>query len=288
MLVSNRNEDVRKLEVKNSFTGYNFIEKINQGTFGIVTLYEKNGKKYAVKEFTNKKMGILHLTTSRELQALIKLSECRYVISVEEIVLLPEEILVVFPFCKESLTGKKYLKMKDLKEHFKQIVTAVKEMHDMNFIHRDLKSSNIMVGEDDNVQIIDFGMARQEQPMMTSLVTTLWYRAPELLEYGNKNVYTKYDNKIDIWSIGIIFLEMLLGYPPCKTNCEIEQLKIYKRDLSDINKRYYYLDDDAKDLLRGMLQLEPEKRFSSDEILSHQFFKNINNDPMKYFTENDK
>lgn len=287
MRVANRKKENKEgVKISGNIRDYTFIEKISQGTYGKVDLYQKDGSKYAIKTFTNKKMGVLHLTTVRELKALMRFKNSKNIINLEKIVLGEKDIYAVFPFCETSLSIKKYETMGDLIKHFKQIVEGVQEMHVQGYLHRDLKSSNIMIDANNQIKIIDFGMTRSIQPLMTSMVTTLWYRAPELLEHGSKNVYAKYSDKIDVWSIGIILLEMLLGYPPCKTNCEIEQLKIYKRDLVDINKTFYHILPSARDLLSNILQIEPEHRYGLEDILKHEFMKNIDSDQkMVYYNE---
>ena len=192
MKVSQRNGSEESIaNVCGSIRDYKFISKISQGTYGKVDLYEKDGKQYAIKAFTNKKMGVLHLTTARELKALTNLKKCKYLITLEKVVFSEKEILAIFPYCSTSLTDKKYDYISDLVEHFRQIVMGIQEIHAHGYLHRDLKSSNIMIDSNNKIRIIDFGMTRSIQPLMTSMVTTLWYRAPELLEHGSKNIYTK-------------------------------------------------------------------------------------------------
>lgn len=75
-------------------------------------------------------------------------------------------------------------------------------------IHRDLKPSNILVNENCDLKICDFGLARIQEPHMTGYVSTRYYRAPEIML-----TWRKYDEKVDIWSAGCIFAELLLGEP---------------------------------------------------------------------------
>lgn len=287
MLVKSRDPLATGINVVRYLNGYSFVSKISSGTFGEVKLYRKNGVDYAVKKFTNKKMGAIHLTTLRELRTLMTLDGCPYIIKVTEIIVTRTDILVVFPYHKETLTNKKYEKMKELKEHFRELVVGLKCMHDRGLMHRDLKSANILLDGTNSIRIIDFGMSRPITHLMTSMVCTLWYRAPELLEYGEKNVYAKYSTKVDIWSIGIILLEMLLGYAPCKSNSEVEQYKIIRRDLSDMNTKFYFLDETVKNLLIQMLKIDPRERIGIEEILQHPFITSDahDNDKVVYLTE---
>lgn len=77
-------------------------------------------------------------------------------------------------------------------------------------MHRDIKSDNILYNSNGEIKLADFGLSKKENHQInhTNRVVTLWYRAPELL-LGSR----RYDTKIDIWSIGCVFTELILGDP---------------------------------------------------------------------------
>mmetsp|Transcript_8723 Transcript_8723/g.8265 ORF Transcript_8723/g.8265 Transcript_8723/m.8265 type:complete len:297 (-) Transcript_8723:8-898(-) len=183
-----------------------------------------------------------------------------------------------------------------------QILSALKYLHSANILHRDLKPSNILINEDCEVKLCDFGLARaideseKNNTDLTIYVTTRIYRAPELLFLiGN------YTQAIDVWSVGCIFAEMLIRRPlfACPDHMKIAQ-KIY--DLvgsieeikgSDFESRMSYFQsfekkkdpnqsfdnifgafsDTAKDLLSKMLVLDPSKRITIDDALNHPYFE---------------
>jgi cell division cycle 2-like protein len=89
-----------------------------------------------------------------------------------------------------------------------QIIEGVKYLHDSKILHRDIKSANLLLNNRGEVKIADFGLGRKFRPdyTYTSKVVTLWYRAPELL-LGTK----QYTEKIDMWSVGCILAEFLIG-----------------------------------------------------------------------------
>ena len=84
----------------------------------------------------------------------------------------------------------------------------MKYVHSAGVVHRDLKPSNILVNENCDLKICDFGLARIQDPQMTGYVSTRYYRAPEIML-----TWQKYDVAVDIWSAGCIFAEMLEGKP---------------------------------------------------------------------------
>ncbi len=108
-----------------------------------------------------------------------------------------------------------------------QILRGLLVCHSNRIIHRDLKPQNILIDKDGNIKIADFGLARSFSvpfPELTHEVVTLWYRSPEIL-LGQ----TKYTPSVDIWSVGCIYAEMLLGRPLFEGDSEIGQIfKIFQ------------------------------------------------------------
>ena len=103
-----------------------------------------------------------------------------------------------------------------------QILSATEFLHSHWILHRDLKTSNLLMNNRGEIKVADFGMTRyygDPSPKLTQLVVTLWYRAPELL-LGAES----YGAEIDMWSIGCIFGELLTKDPLFQGKNEVEQL----------------------------------------------------------------
>ncbi|KAK9690032.1 hypothetical protein RND81_09G099800 [Saponaria officinalis] len=188
-----------------------------------------------------------------------------------------------------------------------QLLEGVKYLHDNWILHRDLKTSNLLVNDKGGLKICDFGMARQygsPSKPYTSLVVTLWYRAPELL-LGAK----EYSTAVDMWSVGCIMAELLTRKPLFDGKTEPEQLnKIFKilgtpdvniwpnyskspssklkyvnqphNQLHKLFPRAFFtgslvLSDSGLDLLSRLLTYDPEKRITSEEALNHRWFQEL-------------
>ena len=109
----------------------------------------------------------------------------------------------------------------------KQLLSAISHLHDNWILHRDLKSSNLLLSHNGVLKVGDFGLAREYgSPLQgyTAIVVTLWYRAPELLL-----AIKEYSTPIDVWSIGCIFGEFLTMNPVFPGESEIDELnRIFK------------------------------------------------------------
>ncbi|KAJ8559199.1 hypothetical protein ON010_g8247 [Phytophthora cinnamomi] len=173
--------------------------------------------------------------------------------------------------------------------YMRQLLTGIAFMHRNKIIHRDIKASNLLLNNQGMLKVGDFGLSRfwnevnAKAGRYTNKVVTLWYRPPELL-MGS----TSYDFSVDIWSIGCIFGELLLGKPILQGKTEIEQLQLIF-GLCDMpteetwpgffklpGAESFQMDDNfpphAVDLLEKLLQLDPAKRITAAEAMDHDYF----------------
>ncbi|XP_048798010.1 mitogen-activated protein kinase 12 isoform X2 [Lagopus muta] len=179
-----------------------------------------------------------------------------------------------------------------------QILKGLKYIHSSGIIHRDLKPGNLAVNEDCELKILDFGMARHTDSEMTGYVVTRWYRAPEVILN-----WMHYTQTVDIWSVGCIMAEMIMGRPLFRGNDHLDQLKeimkitgtpsqdfvqklksqeaknyikslpkVQKKDFASVLKHASPL---AVNLLENMLVLDAEERVTAAEALMHPYFEPI-------------
>ncbi|XP_018914243.2 cyclin-dependent kinase 2 [Bemisia tabaci] len=286
--------------------GYSSIEKIGEGTYGVVYKAKdlKTGKLVALKKFRleTDTEGV-PATAIREISLLNQLQHPN-VVKLLEVIQCETKLFLVFEFLYKDL--KKYmdvcvgsLSISLIKSYLHQLISAIDYCHRHLIIHRDLKPQNLLIDEVGHIKLADFGLARAfGLPLrcFTHEVVTLWYRAPEIL-LGTK-IYT---TAVDLWSVGCIFAEMLTKKPLFPGDSEIDQLfRIFRTlgtpdedswpgvtQLPDYKAVFPYweqqelkevvprLDEEGIDLFSKLVKYDPVSRISARSALKHPFFANV-------------
>mmetsp|Transcript_88907 Transcript_88907/g.252078 ORF Transcript_88907/g.252078 Transcript_88907/m.252078 type:complete len:414 (+) Transcript_88907:2-1243(+) len=156
-----------------------------------------------------------------------------------------------------------------------QIIQAIHYMHNNAICHRDLKPENFLFTTKDPIEknvikIIDFGLSCQFKPNtpLTTKAGTPYYVAPQVLT-------GKYDEKSDLWSVGVIMYVMLCGYPPFFGETDAEVLAKVRLGNFNFNAAdWKNISDDAKNLIRALLKMNPKERFNAGQALNHGWIKN--------------
>ena len=211
---------VALLEGCRSIEGFEYLNKIDEGAYGVVyrARDKHSGDVVAIKKLKlEKEKEGFPITALRELSTLISLRHDN-IINVKEVVYGSslDKIYVVMEYLDHELKSiledrKLSFSHGEIKCLVKQILEGLAFMHSRWIFHRDLKTSNLLYGNDGVLKICDFGLARKfANPLRpyTNLVVTLWYRAPELL-LGTEI----YSQAIDMWSVGCIMGELILKEP---------------------------------------------------------------------------
>ncbi|KQK00216.1 cyclin-dependent kinase G-1 [Brachypodium distachyon] len=291
------------------------LNTINEGTYGIVSRAKdlKTGETVALKKVKmEKEREGFPLTSLREINILLSFHHPS-IVDVQEIVVgSGDSTYMVMEYMEHDLkavmeTMKQPYSQSEVKCLMLQLLEGVKYLHDNWVIHRDLKTSNILLNNRGELKICDFGLSRQYgSPLKpyTQLVVTLWYRAPELL-LGAK----EYSTAIDMWSLGCIMAELLTKKPLFNGKRDIDQLskiiqmlgtpnesiwpgysklpgaraKFPKQPYNKLREKFpavsftggLTLSEAGFDLLNRMLTYDPETRISADAALNHEWFREV-------------
>lgn len=155
-----------------------------------------------------------------------------------------------------------------------QAVRAVNYMHEQRVVHRDLKPENFLFVEKaaieaSTLKIIDFGLSRSFAPgeVLTTFVGTPLYVSPQVLS-------RRYDMSCDVWSLGVITYVLLCGYPPFQAESDDETLALVSRGRFEFDTDdWVCVSEDARDLIRAMLQMNPSDRPTALQALTHDWIR---------------
>ena len=244
------------------------------GSFGRVYLVTHNitKKKYALKVINKRKLmqtygncDLIH----NEIEIHSKLNH-RNIIRLYNVLETEEEINILLEYAENGTLFSLIQKENGLPEnkaykYFIQIVNAVYFLHQNNIIHRDIKPENILIGENDTLKLCDFGWAKElTVNNRSTFCGTVEYMAPEIV--GSE----KYDCSVDVWSLGILLYELLMGHSPFRAKKEKNtMIKIKLHDLVfDAGKN---LSEECIDLIKGILDVNPLNRLRLKDIFKHPF-----------------
>jgi len=287
---------------------YKILAQVGEGTYGRVfkAVDLRNNSVVALKQlFTlNQEEGVSYLAL-QEIKYLKFLRECKNIINLLDVFTDKDShnkdvLCLAFNFVTADLTGLLSVptytpSLSHVKCLFKQLLEGLCEIHKRNLMHRDIKAANLLINHDGHLQLGDLGMmtSSKQHNEFSPNVVTLWYRAPELLLGA-----VKYGAEVDMWSAGIVFVELmtkkspfpgynepyqldlifkLLGTPDNSTWPGVEELPGYKKIRKGLYKQnqlrrvFKDWDVEAIDFLEQFFA-PPSKRITAEQALQHHFF----------------
>ena len=290
---------------------YEVLGVVGEGAYGIVykCINKETKEIVAIKKFKESEDEIVQKTMKRELTMLKKVSN-KNIVEFKEAYLHKKNLFLVFEFVDRNLLEllEQYPNGLDpelIKYFVFQMIKACQYLHNKNIIHRDIKPENLLIDNKNNLKVCDFGFARDidlneynnNKEIMTDYVATRWYRAPELLITGGM-----YGPAVDYWAIGCIMGELVDGNPLFPGDNEIDQVDCIQKILGNLPEyliEMYYenpvynqnelkmvdepeglesrygkkLSEDAIDFMKGLLELDYNKRLNKDNVFEHKYFK---------------
>ncbi len=211
--------------------------------------------------------------------AILKTLDHPKILKVIDFYSTPKKYYIITEYCPEGELFNEIIKIGKFDEGhaafiINQILKAITYCHKMNIIHRDIKPENIMITNREKngclqVKLIDFGTAKifEKGQEENRYVGSSYYMAPEIIK-------RKYDEKCDLWSIGVVLYILLTGRPPFDGNDDDEIIENVKKGVFDKwSYPFPLLSEQAKDLIFKLLQYDPKKRISAEQALEHPWFK---------------
>ncbi|KAI0995944.1 Serine/threonine-protein kinase [Podosphaera aphanis] len=149
-------------------------------------------------------------------------------------------------------------------QYIAQMAAALKYLHKKHVMHRDIKPENILVGIHGEIKVSDFGWSvHAPNNRRNTMCGTLDYLPPEMIKPGSQDNY--YNEKVDLWSLGVLTYEFLVGEAPFEDTPVMTQRRIARGEMTIPS----FVSHEAKDLIKRLLVLDPEKRIPLEQVQTH-------------------
>ncbi|XP_054455192.1 serine/threonine-protein kinase BRSK1-like [Anoplopoma fimbria] len=259
---------------------YRLEKTLGKGQTGLVKLgvHCITGQKVAIKIVNREKLSESVLMKVEREIAILKLIEHPHVLKLHDVYENNKYLYLVLEHVSggelfDYLVKKGRLTPKEARKFFRQIISALDFCHSHSICHRDLKPENLLLDEKNNIRIADFGMASLQvgDSLLETSCGSPHYACPEVIR-GEK-----YDGRrADVWSCGVILFALLVGALPFDHDNLRQLLEKVK---SGVFHMPHFIPPDCQSLLKGMIEVNPEKRLTLEVIQKHAWYQGGRNEP---------
>ena len=274
----NNNHDINSINQKIAEIHFKIDRKLGEGMFSTVKLatHSLTGEQVAIKIL--EKTRIAKVEDKERINREISIMKRLYHFNIIKLYQVVENKLTIY-LIQEHIQGKEFMeyltkkgKLKEVEacKFYHQIISGLEYIHQCGIAHRDFKPENILLTNDNTIlKIIDFGLSNsyKKNQLLKTACGSPCYAPPEMILEQNYNAA-----KSDIWSSGIILYLMICGKLPFYHE---ENQIMYQQIISGVFELPHYLSENAKDLLKKILEIDPKKRINFEEIKAHPWFNII-------------
>ncbi|KZV56475.1 calcium-dependent protein kinase 7-like [Dorcoceras hygrometricum] len=282
-----------KLVVLKNPTGHNISERydlgreLGRGEFGITYLCTEleTGEKYACKSISKKKLrtAVDVEDVRREVEIMKHMPKHPNIVSLKDTYEDDTAVNIVMELCEggelfDRIVARGHYTERAAAAVMKTIVEVVQMCHQHGVIHRDLKPENFLFSnkkETAPLKAIDFGLSvfYKHGEQFNEIVGSPYYMAPEVLRRN-------YGPEVDVWSAGVILYILLCGVPPFWAETEQGVAQAIIKSVVDFRRDPWpKVSDNAKDLVKKMLDPDPSRRLTAQQVLEHPWLQNAKKAP---------
>lgn len=269
MGASHKKEEIKKY--------YDIKDQLGTGSFAVVkrAIRKSDQKEFAVKVIKKQKLTPEELAVVHDEVEIMHKINHPHCVKLFEIFETTKRLYMVMELLTggelfDRIVSKGSFSEKEASEVIRDVTDAISYLHKEGIVHRDLKPENLLYLTKESsspIKITDFGLAKfraKDSIEMHTACGTPGYVAPEVLRQEN---YTK---AVDLWSLGVILYILLCGFPPFYHPKTSELYRLIKKGEYDFPAPYWTdVSDSAKDLITKLLQVDPKKRLTAEEVLKH-------------------